>query len=897
MCRKLFLLISLVLVLGLAAGTAVADVDPNLVGWWRLNDGSGSTAVDSSVNGYTGTLMGEPNWVSGKVDGALDFNGVSDYVVVTGCYGVLGNGPAASTTWIKAPASMAGDWFRDIVTWGTNVNSDVGRWELTLNYGRPFLGMAGGFVKVDRIIADDEWHHLAVVLPDPDGDPTTNDATMGDIQLYIDGVLQFVNANQPTKVVNIHGPDDANGIFNDVYIGWYAEGKTTAYWLGLIDEVRIYDRALSANEIAEVMEYAGQLAGNPFPADEQAAVSINVPLNWSSGIDANSHDVYFGTDVNAVTDANTSSSEYKGSRNSNSYAPGTLNFDTTYYWRIDEVNNTNVWKGYLWQFSTGGKATNPYPVDGGTAVPGEKFLSWNGFAEVSSYDVYFGPADNMQYVGNYTDTTVGFSDLATALSEAFLSGGIYQWQVNTLDDQNQPAVDGDIWTVTIIDYAIVDNFDNYIDTAGLLGTWVDGSTNGTGSEISEDLTGSMKLTYSNELAPYRSETSRQLSDVNDWNSDGMAILAVSFLGVQDNNTAQMYVVLSDGTNAAEVTYNGSGGLTNQYWDSLYIKLQDFNDLGVDITNVVSITIGVGDGSPGGSGVLYIDDIVLYQSRCFPPFRLSEDLNGDCSVDVGDLGILVNDWLMSDYTVIAQQPADGNLIVHYAFDEISGNIAYDSSVNGYNAAVEANDLTMVWDTSGGYNSGCIVIEPNTVVTAPNSLFSTIGQEVTVSLWVNGDTQDYPRWANQAGFAAGAVPREDNLWDQASWSIDSAGSYGGQWNHYAFVKDNELMRIYHNGLLVGQNREASQQIDGSNAGPSYLASSSLDTGTQTQLKLDEFRMYDYALSQRQILYLAAGASGQLNQSLEPAILNFDFDNDGQIDLMDFSVLAGKWLQRPF
>ena len=893
MCRKLSLLISLVLAMSLAAGTAVASDanDPNLVGFWELDDGSGSTAADSSVNGYTGTLMGEPNWVSGKVGGALEFNGGSDYVVVNGCYGVLGNGPATSTAWFKAPASEAGTWFRDIVTWGTNVDSDVGRWELTLNYGRLFLGMAGGFVKVDRVIADDQWHHVAAVLPDK------VNATMGDIKLYIDGDLQSVYANNPTKVVNIHGPDDANGIFNDVYIGWYAEGKSSAYWLGLIDEVRIYDRALTDAEIVTVMEYAGQLAGNPFPADGQRSVSRNVVLSWSSGIDANSHDVYFGTDVNAVTDANTSSSEYKGNRDSNSYSSGTLDFETTYYWRIDEVNGLNVWKGMLWRFSTGGRATDPYPADGATAVPGEKFLSWNGFEGVSSYDVYFGPADNMQYVGNYTDTTVMFSDLAAALSEAFLSGGTYQWQVNTLDDQNQPAVDGDIWTVTIIDYEIVDNFDSYIDAAGLLGTWTDGNTNGTGSEISEDLTGSMKLTYSNELTPYRSETSRQLSDVNDWNSDGMAILTVSFLGVQDNNTAQMYVALNDGTNTAEVTYDGGGGLTNRYWDSWYIKLQDFNDLGVDVTNVVSMTIGVGDGSPGGAGVLYIDDIVLYQPKCLAEFRPAADLDGDCDVDISDIEILVDSWLMSDYTVIAQQPADANLIVHYDFDEVGGNIAYDSSGNGNSAAVEANDIATVWDTSGGYDSGCIVIEPNTVVIAPNSIFSAIGREVTVSLWVNGDTQDYSRWANQANFAAGAVPREDNPWDQASWSIDSAGSYGGQWNHYAFVRDDGLMRIYHNGLLVGQNTEASEQIDGGNAGPSYLASSSLDTGTQTQLRLDEFRIYDYALSQQQILYLAAGVSGQLIQSLEPAILNFDFNNDGQIDLIDFSVLAGKWLQTPF
>ena len=54
--------------------------DPDLVAHWKLDDGSGTTAIDSSGNGNDGTFVGDPQWVAGKLGGALDFDGDGDYV-------------------------------------------------------------------------------------------------------------------------------------------------------------------------------------------------------------------------------------------------------------------------------------------------------------------------------------------------------------------------------------------------------------------------------------------------------------------------------------------------------------------------------------------------------------------------------------------------------------------------------------------------------------------------------------------------------------------------------------------------------------------------------------------------------------------------------------------------
>ena len=107
-----------------------------------------------------------------------------------------------------------------------------------------------------------------------------------------------------------------------------------------------------------------ELAQNPNPrhlatADRTADGPI---LNWVPGIYAVSHDVYFGTDPNAVGEANNAMdadnialwAEFKGNQSSTSYDPGLLELGRTYYWRIDEVNEAepnSPWRGSIWEFT------------------------------------------------------------------------------------------------------------------------------------------------------------------------------------------------------------------------------------------------------------------------------------------------------------------------------------------------------------------------------------------------------------------------------------------------------------------------------------------------------------------------------------------------------------------
>jgi glycoprotein endo-alpha-1,2-mannosidase len=127
-------------------------------------------------------------------------------------------------------------------------------------------------------------------------------------------------------------------------------------------------------------------AYNPSPADNAENVVPDANLSWTAGVGATSHDVYFGT---------TNPPDSIGNQDTNSYDPNILDFETTYYWRINEVNEANTVIGNVWKFTTvSEKATNPDPNDGATNVALDKMLSWTPGYDANTHDVYLGTDEN-----------------------------------------------------------------------------------------------------------------------------------------------------------------------------------------------------------------------------------------------------------------------------------------------------------------------------------------------------------------------------------------------------------------------------------------------------------------------------------------------------------------------
>jgi hypothetical protein len=349
-------LVMALLVLAAAVANA-ASTGP--VGWWKLDETSGTTAADSSKNKNDGTVTGGGQWVAGQLGGALLFDGTDDYVS-------LPIGPLISTltnstfaVWANF-SGQGGAWQRlfDIGT-GTGVNMF-----LTPAIGGSNTGVMRFAITIGGSGAESQlsatatlptgWHHVAVVI----------DATAMSMQLYLDGAVVATAATQ--RIPSDLGATTQNWLGRSEYA---ADG----YYSGNLDDFRIYDRALTLEEIGEVMQggLTGQTAAGPRPVNRARDVLRETILTWVPSDAATAHDVYLGTLREDV--ANASRTKTLGvlvgqGHDANSYdPPGRLELGQTYYWRVDEVSNAGatIFKGSIWSFTV---EPVSYPVANVTAT-------------------------------------------------------------------------------------------------------------------------------------------------------------------------------------------------------------------------------------------------------------------------------------------------------------------------------------------------------------------------------------------------------------------------------------------------------------------------------------------------------------------------------------------------
>jgi len=711
MCRNVTFLVFSVLVLSM-----VGHASAELVGYWKFDEGTGMTAVDSSGYGNDGTLKGPPEWAVGQLGEALDFDGSSDYVEVP-------HNPSLSITeaitiaaWTYMSTGASGEMA--IVSKGGWAANNL-PYELTMEAGSiiywQFYDDAGRDTCSPDSPPVDEWHHITGTydgtlfkcyidgeladewaytgtMPENELSVMIGRRTTGGCQFngLIDEVMIYNHALSDDQVPQImmglggmgkaSGPDPRDGalhedtwvtlswrpgafaVSHDVYLGDNFDdvndgagdtfrGNQGATYLvagfpgfpypdGLVPGTTYYWRIDEVNEADPNSPWTGDVwsfsippkkAYNPDPADGAEFVDPEVTLNWTAGYGAKLHTVYIGDDLDEVSNA--TGGTVQGATTS---APGPLELEKVYYWRVDEFDAVDTYKGDIWSFTTPGAVGNPRPANGAVDVKMMATLSWTASDSAASHEVYFGT--DKDAVRNADTAAPEYRGSKALGAESYDPGKLawhtaYYWRVDEVDSQGNTSK-GPLWIFATADFLSVDDFEDYTDNdaAGeaIWQSWVDGfgvPENGaqagnllppyTEQTIVHGGRQSMPLFYDNApgAAAY-SEAALTLSYPRDWTESGVSALVIWFRGRSDNAAEPLYVSVANSSGSAvTVRHDDANAAQAGPWTKWVIPLQTFADQGIDLTNVDTIAIGLGTKgamtTSGGTGTLYLDDIALY----------------------------------------------------------------------------------------------------------------------------------------------------------------------------------------------------------------------------------------------------------------------------------------------
>jgi hypothetical protein len=568
--------------------------------------------------------------------------------------------------------------------------------------------------------------------------------------------------------------------------------------------------------------------------DKSNGCGIGPTLIWTPAPNSTgSHHVYFGTSFADVNAANTSSPEYLGAFDTNSHALSLaqVNRSQSYYWRVDETVGSNIIKAEnVWPFS----------------------------------------------VGNFT------------------------------------------W---------IDRFDNYPSNAEMQAVW------GPNSRGAADF--NMQIAYNSTQYAVSADTSALLCS-NDITANAMLVLMVKgHDNMKEPNNLYVKLESNNGAQSGIVHFPEPNALNQQSYEPMIlwpIALQDFASQGVNLTNVTKITIGVDNGSggpPGGTGTrtVTINDVRLDYPWCNSTLAelIPADFTKDCYVGMADLDLLATNWLTQSTVVTAVAPStlSSKRILWYKFDEGTGN-PQDSSGNGYNGLIS---YPFAWGGAGSGHDGTDCFYPHNLdrVTIPIAAINdhnTIGAECTVSFWLKDPGQtDADSEILQIGHDSNVI----GIWSGATGAFnfrsgwDSNNGWGDNfdyptqqnftnpdhpqdvWVHYAFVKSvsGHYQKIYRNGRLIALNNNATAsettKLDTTNNFATIGAwRYSAGYGGYYDGYIDDFRIYNYALSPGEVLYLAVEGGVATSPMTQGLLTPADATGNNKVDFYDFAVMAKYWLQ---
>ena len=339
----------------LLTGSAMAEQ----IAYFPFDEGQGTAAVDTTGNGNDGTLSSGVEWVVGYKNGAVRFDTAGDRIVLNEIDPTAANNAMTLAAWINWEGQGHSIEQQGII--GKREGWDPGTgvkwfWQAQPSGALLFRadranGAGTGLWWGNTYLLPyaNEWTHVALTWDDG-------------------AAVQYINGEE-VDTGSVTFQDSADDTI--VSVGCVSATNNESF-VGAIDEVRIYDTALTIAELQQAMIGDFTSSAAPLPGDGATDIPQDVIVSWLPGDFAAAHDIYFGTSAADVAAAERSNPlgvlASQGQTDPTFDPPGLLDFGQTYYWRVDEVNaapDNTIYKGGVWSFTV---EPFVYPITNVTAT-------------------------------------------------------------------------------------------------------------------------------------------------------------------------------------------------------------------------------------------------------------------------------------------------------------------------------------------------------------------------------------------------------------------------------------------------------------------------------------------------------------------------------------------------
>jgi len=366
-----------------------------------------------------------------------------------------GNDQCTFACWFNLPNISNGTFFRQEWQYDETVY-----WEIRVVSGKLSFRCSNNALRFETYeslsyygLANNTWHHAVVIFDRSNARETSKPTKSLSCKMFIDGY------EVPIVVTYF---DESQNMAMDTYGDWASPlqvGRGERDMDGMLDEIRMYSRSLSALDVSLLHQYNPSVAHTTMlqPINKAQNVRIDTDVNWVPATGATAQSLYFGTDTNVDNLIAVKTGNGTLAKATNAELGGVFPLGQTYYWYVKSTIGGVDVNSPVWSFTTEtGEALEPSPADEEDMIEVSGVsLSWTASATASSFDVYYSVDKSLVEA---KDPSVQIADNITATTLAVntsLRGQTYYWMV--VSNYPSGSVDGDVWSFTTRPYEIIFN--------------------------------------------------------------------------------------------------------------------------------------------------------------------------------------------------------------------------------------------------------------------------------------------------------------------------------------------------------------------------------------------------------------------------------------------------------